>query len=93
MDLEVGKTYLLEYNAGEASAVYLMKYHRYESEGINANSFVSYTALSTGSGVRTKEIVPEEGYIYTILFANVSNTSKEPGTWTDIKLTEAGGDG
>lgn len=77
--LEVGKSYSLEYSVNAAGRVYLMKY---TSNGV----FDSYTMYTATAGTFTKTIVPEEGYIYSILFCPFVKESD--CTFSDISLTE-----
>lgn len=77
--LEAGRTYRLSYTANETNArVYLLKY--------NADTtFNGSELLSSAKGDVAATITPEEGYIYTVMFATVFAGT---GVWTNIKLVE-----
>ena len=78
LDLKVGNTYKLHYNASLKNArVYLQKYN-------TDTTYNSNIMLSSEAGEFTKTITPEEGYIYTILFTPlVANTRC---VWSDIAV-------
>lgn len=78
--MEVGKTYTLSYVSDQAKTpVYLIKYN-------GDTTYNSNTMLAMGVGNKTVTITPEEGYIYSILFAvTIEDTVC---TYSDISLTE-----
>ncbi len=80
LDLEVGKTYTLTYTANQNNArVYLLKY--------NADTtYNSNQSLSTSAGTVVKEITPESGYIYSVLFASLVKDVES--VWSGISLIE-----
>lgn len=81
INLEVGKTYTLHYNASVSNArVYLMKYN--EDTTYNSNAL-----LGSASGGVTVTITPETGYLYAIAFCSVSNANTRV-VWSDISLRE-----
>lgn len=78
--MEVGKTYTLKFSSDqEKTPVYLIKYNADTTYNTN-------TRVEMGVGTKTVTITPEEGFIYSILFAvTIADTVC---TYSDISLTE-----